>query len=774
MRSVLDDLPENLASTYDRIIMKIASSPNGSRKLETAVRTLQWVFCAQRPMTVDELEEAVSLDHGTQRLDMTKIPRDDGLMLRKACGNLLTFNQQSRTLTVIHPSVQQYLLESRSQHIRLRYQQAEELITELCLVYLSLEDFDRQVTAFDPPRKRLNASTIGALVDNASKAMPTKMLGKLTKHSIPALSKQSIDLAAVTANDNHSTFDDDYRLLGYVVPFWTKHCANLDKATAMRWHMFVSVALDRRMPFEHRPWVTNGPSQNRLLEWCLEMNYPSFLHLVQWDATRIRQAIHSGCQKQNHGVILYIVSNLGGRIPAQDNLLPQCVAALALMCASLQQNTTPKTTRDDPTSRAALEEALTLLAKREIGDGGRHKSGSTVLEEVILTVGEQSKDVDSIKAAVDSLSLAIVRLSGLENGRIFKDLYLGSSLTWRLCNLFLVNNMSNLVGQRMIREAVQKHDKKFIDSIIDNDAWDTTAAALELVARGEEITLWPDFVAALKNNDFNELEAAMERMTAACFFTARHRSLAMAVQEYCANKSDKLLYEIYMLWGVAFSVSKGRLRLMRYSSFSFVFSDPNPRYSSLLDSAVLATIVKDQKKLDGVSISLKETRFIASYSAPDYETVALLATAEVPNDHTSTPLRSWAFLLLFFVRSSTYILTEPSNTIPRNSVLQKEANDGKAQWLDLIRISSLRQALVLTRILRACWIYFGLPEEAAEKAEEEGLSACKAGANLADGAQVSDSVFKSHTRLQQMLLDERHVRGTAGHIFFQILRNPIS
>jgi hypothetical protein len=57
---ILEDVPEGMYQLYARILEDMSESPNQ----DLAKAILRWVICASRPLTMDELHEAIHLDIG--------------------------------------------------------------------------------------------------------------------------------------------------------------------------------------------------------------------------------------------------------------------------------------------------------------------------------------------------------------------------------------------------------------------------------------------------------------------------------------------------------------------------------------------------------------------------------------------------------------------------------------------------------------------------------------------------------------------------------------
>jgi hypothetical protein len=72
------------------------------------VQNFPWIARARRLLTIEELNEAFAIDRSDQSLDRTKIHTIDRKIL-EACGSLILFDKDDRTMTFAHHTVKQFL-----------------------------------------------------------------------------------------------------------------------------------------------------------------------------------------------------------------------------------------------------------------------------------------------------------------------------------------------------------------------------------------------------------------------------------------------------------------------------------------------------------------------------------------------------------------------------------------------------------------------------------------------------------------------------------------
>ena len=141
-KKALGQLPSELAGLYDIIHSQIERTEPYGQKV--AIRTLNWLLCAQRLLSAEELIAAVYvIDDDTssdsdEDIDFKPVgsPKDDILRL---CRNLVVFDSEQEIFRFAHQSVRGYLLKLS----RYTTEEQHAFATERCLeIYLtkSLQD----------------------------------------------------------------------------------------------------------------------------------------------------------------------------------------------------------------------------------------------------------------------------------------------------------------------------------------------------------------------------------------------------------------------------------------------------------------------------------------------------------------------------------------------------------------------------------------------------------------------------------------------------------
>ena len=266
VRQTLQDLPNGLAQTYERILMKISKSSLARQEL--ALRVFRWTICARRPMETQELQEAVAFDFWDTSWDGEKIP--DGNLMIETCRGLLVRDKEDGTVRFAHHTVQQYLLTAPSIKIQQQLQgtlfrrfEAEAFVGQVCITYLCFSDFETQIARRIPSvqHEHLDISRIGGPVSiptalgvgKAVTEIPYRFFGgKPSK--VPLSIDYSKYLTPITRTRPQVPSDlvEKYRLLNYVVEYWMEHTKELELDKKFR-----HLVMHKTLSCEFRPWGLN-------------------------------------------------------------------------------------------------------------------------------------------------------------------------------------------------------------------------------------------------------------------------------------------------------------------------------------------------------------------------------------------------------------------------------------------------------------------------------------------------------------------------------------
>ena len=150
IRRVLEELPESLDETYERILRAIKKSNQ-----EHAYRMLQCLVASVRPLCVEELAEVLAFDfnsEGVPKLNLAWRWEDQEEAVMSACSSLVIVvkgnSEDSRVVQFSHFSVKEFLMSSRLAELsrdvsryHILLEPAHTILAQACLgVLLQFDD----------------------------------------------------------------------------------------------------------------------------------------------------------------------------------------------------------------------------------------------------------------------------------------------------------------------------------------------------------------------------------------------------------------------------------------------------------------------------------------------------------------------------------------------------------------------------------------------------------------------------------------------------------
>ena len=134
IRNSLSTLPTKVYDTYENAVTRIKDQSD--QDAELAVKLISFVFYAKRPLATDELLHALAVEEGDTELDKTALSEIEILLSISA--GLVTLNKKSKTIELVHFTLQEYLEKFHSRLLP----GAEAEMAKVCLNYLSFDIFD--------------------------------------------------------------------------------------------------------------------------------------------------------------------------------------------------------------------------------------------------------------------------------------------------------------------------------------------------------------------------------------------------------------------------------------------------------------------------------------------------------------------------------------------------------------------------------------------------------------------------------------------------------
>ena len=289
--AALRDLPRDLPETFGRILSKYTETNN----IDLGRQIFRWVSVAKRPLTVEELREALGIrplqeawDDSTYINDMTKAVA--------CCGNLVFIEEEQQTVRFTHSSVKQYLLSSAVQESLSKYHvdldKADEDAGAVCVTYLNFPVFSRQVAR--APGK--SVSTTGITSTVIENSLPLGQSGnkialrllrsrKQDKKSGKSANRLLEEVAGDTEVYRQQQHLRHYSFQPYATKFWLEHTKQgISPESKQLWRLWCNLIWEAswRDTLSGTQWTLDDWKKRAInvIQWIIEQNHCSLAHLI--------------------------------------------------------------------------------------------------------------------------------------------------------------------------------------------------------------------------------------------------------------------------------------------------------------------------------------------------------------------------------------------------------------------------------------------------------------------------------------------------------------
>lgn len=289
IRKALQSLPEDLAATYTRALLKIHKK---NASLSLAQKVFKWMVCATRPLSMDEIKEAISISPLDKHLERSKITTDDSGIL-KACANLAVVDVDEDTIRFAHYSVKEFLLSTPADSIssiHFQYSDAAYEVAEICVTYLSFNAFGMQISK-QTAQEKIDLSSLASpfLLRESYFEWVGKMLFNSWAYFRGHKASQLVSInwdkfLKPTRVPPAQSFQKQFRLLDYVIENWASHTITLTDSNRKLWSKFRLLTFEKELGFTFRPWGQSGTVKDlpymSLVYWAIQEGHGAFLKLL--------------------------------------------------------------------------------------------------------------------------------------------------------------------------------------------------------------------------------------------------------------------------------------------------------------------------------------------------------------------------------------------------------------------------------------------------------------------------------------------------------------
>lgn len=305
IRRALANLPRDLSKTYLRIVSRIFGSKTAF-STERVELIICWLMCARRPLTIEELSEALAIREDDICLVRDRIVQD-GKQLLQDCGNLVVIDPEDGTVKFAHHTVREFFIrrhwelsiivnstdEDDDQNHSI-LPDANSKIARLCLQYLHFSDFESQITL------RSESQTAVPFNEGLIEAIVPQQLSPIARTVADCFFRPSHRTRDITLKfpqkREHNPLEQKYHMLDYVTGNWPYHLPEKLYYDGIP-EMASAIAFEKQFTFRCRPWdipeysdlsPTNFPSLKRnppppalaAFRWSIDEGVASLLQMI--------------------------------------------------------------------------------------------------------------------------------------------------------------------------------------------------------------------------------------------------------------------------------------------------------------------------------------------------------------------------------------------------------------------------------------------------------------------------------------------------------------
>lgn len=224
IRHALEDLPKDLAETFTRILQRSGESGQAYQQ-----RVFQLVLAARRPLSTEELREALSVTPGDTVWNQSKLVNDIHSTLA-CCGSLITVDEEESTVRVLHHSVKQFLInkDGGADSVSFPVTAANKAMADVILTYLNYGVFDTRVSTRVVPQLHTGSAPSEIIRSTIERSSHSRNIAlKLLR-----MRRQANFDIGKTLSDAGKVFDPpsvvEFHFLSYAKRYWTHHLDSHD------------------------------------------------------------------------------------------------------------------------------------------------------------------------------------------------------------------------------------------------------------------------------------------------------------------------------------------------------------------------------------------------------------------------------------------------------------------------------------------------------------------------------------------------------------------
>ncbi|KAH7399656.1 hypothetical protein BKA66DRAFT_437188 [Pyrenochaeta sp. MPI-SDFR-AT-0127] len=308
---LLETLPQEIEDLYNLLLERVMQ--RSGNQAEKAKKVFQWVIHSRQPMTIEELEEAVSISTEQKswsspefKLDITR--------LSKLCANLIYNDQATNKVMLAHHSVESFLrsntIGKATAALTVNDIEAEQYLADVCITYLSFTDFHKAIVPTNDIKYVRPLTRPAQMIVDMTPAPIRPFVLKATQGQRSKKAYPTINVVNVLRNElsSHQSkrISPSFRILDYCKMYWHTHSHYMDaQQNAQGLSRLQNFILGTHYPKEWMPW-SSIPSREHLpfwepFIWAIHNGHTAMFHVWK-NVTTNKESYYWECFWQEEGL----------------------------------------------------------------------------------------------------------------------------------------------------------------------------------------------------------------------------------------------------------------------------------------------------------------------------------------------------------------------------------------------------------------------------------------------------------------------------------------
>lgn len=283
----LEDLPKGLPATFRQILRRLQHSVFADPSLGRTI--FEIIAVAQRPLTLDELAEAISITSGDTGWNKSK-QVNDILKSLESCGSFIVVDEELSTVHFAHSSVKRHLLSEptdldiRDYHIDLA--RADMNLGSIAITYLNLDLFSNQLIETSGPSRPYAANVPSFVVKSAlpkHDVVNRMALAILRGRKTPGSDSGSDwEGSANLLREKNPETQEVFAFLTYCQEHWLHHSKTIYELEHHRVYKLWNRLANGTVSTTEVPWAPEKWSElgERFIEWITSSRHVALLRIA--------------------------------------------------------------------------------------------------------------------------------------------------------------------------------------------------------------------------------------------------------------------------------------------------------------------------------------------------------------------------------------------------------------------------------------------------------------------------------------------------------------